>query len=111
MGVIAPPRVRRKRLGGPLPPWHDEVPPDTIDIELLPRINRYQRGSLRFHHFGNTQRKLSERLAVFRDAMDKIEPGLAHSEAEMMDGYLLVHVIRFCCVVSLITYDLVSPNV
>ena len=32
-------------------------------------------------------------------------------EAEMMDGYLLVHVIRFCCVVSLITYDLVSPNV
>ena len=94
LGVIAPPRVRRKRLGGPFPPWHDEVPPDTIDIELLPRINRYERGSLRFHQFGSTQRKLSERLAVFRDAMDKIEPGLAHSEAEMMDGLKEVMVGR-----------------
>ena len=94
LSVIAPSRVRRKRLGGPLPPWHDEVPPDTIDIELLPRINRYERGPLRFHQFGSTQRKLSERLAVFRDAMDKIEPGLAHSEAEMMDGLKEVMVGR-----------------
>ena len=86
LGVIAPSPVRRKRLGGPLPPWHDEVPPDTIDIELLPRFNRYERGPLRFHHFGSTQRKLSERVALFRDAMDELEPGLAHSHADMMDG-------------------------
>ena len=86
LGVVAPAPVRRKRLGGPLPPWRDDVPPDTIDIELLPRINRYERGPLRFRQLGNTQRKLSERLAIFRDALDEIEPGLAYSEAEMMEG-------------------------
>ena len=86
LGVVAPAPVRRKRLGGPLPPWHDDVPPDTIDIELLPRINRYERGPLRFRQLGNTQRKLAERLAIFRDALDEIEPGLAHSEEEMMEG-------------------------
>ena len=86
LGVVAPTRVRRKRVGGVFPPWYAEVPPDTVDIALQPRINRYQRGSLKFHNFGNTQRKLSERLALFREAMGEIEPGLAPTRDELMEG-------------------------
>ena len=86
LGVAAPTRVRRKRVGGVFPPWYAEVPPDTVDIALKPRINRYQRGSLKFHNFGNTQRKLSERLALFREAMGEIEPGLAPTRDELMEG-------------------------
>lgn len=85
LGVFAPSRVRRKRIGGQLPPWYAEVPPDTIDIALLPRINRYERGPLRFHHFGSTQQKFAERLAIFRDSMGEIEPGIAHDREEMIE--------------------------
>ena len=86
LGVFGISPAKRKRFGGRRPPWYIEVPPDTVDIALIPRINRYERGSLKFHILGSTQQKVSERLALFREAMDIVPPGLAHSEEEMRDG-------------------------
>ena len=86
LGVFAPSVVRRKK--GPVrrPPWYVEVPPDTVDIALLPRINRYERGGLKFHRFGSTQQKIADRLAIFREAMGEMEPGLGYTEEEMRSG-------------------------
>ena len=86
LGVLAPSVVRRKK--GPVrrPPWYVEVPPDTVDIALLPRINRYERGGLKFHRFGSTQQKIADRLAIFREAMGEMEPGLGYTEEEMRSG-------------------------
>mgnify|MGYP004263800223 CR=1 FL=1 len=86
LGVFAPQTVRRRKGLVRRPPWYVEVPPDTVDIALLPRINRYERGGLRFHRFGSTQQKIADRLALFREAMGEIEPGLGYSEEEMRSG-------------------------
>ena len=86
LGVFAPQTVRRRKGSVRRPPWYVEVPPDTIDIALLPRINRYERGGLRFHRFGSTQQKIADRLALFREAMGEIEPGLGYTEEEMRSG-------------------------
>lgn len=86
LGVFAPSIVRRRKGITRRPPWYVEVPPDTVDIALLPRINRYERGGLRFHTFGSTQQKIADRLALFRDAMGEIEPGIAFTEEEMRTG-------------------------
>ena len=80
LGVFAPTRVRRRKGTSRRPPWYVEVPPDTVDIALLPRINRYERGGLRFRRFGSTQQKFNDRLALFRDAMGEIEPGIGFTE-------------------------------
>ena len=85
-GVIAPNRVRRKRRSPQLPPWYVEVPPDTVDVALLPRVNRYQRGSLKFHQLGSTQRKSAERLEMFRETMGIVDPKLSHTQEEMLEG-------------------------
>lgn len=90
LGILNISALRRKRSGGKRPPWYVEVPPDTVDIALLPRINRYERGPLKFHVFGSTQQKIAERLALFRDVMDELPPGLAHSEDEMREGLEMV---------------------
>ena len=90
LGILNISALRRKRSGGRRPPWYIEVPPDTVDIALLPRINRYERGPLKFHVFGSTQQKIAERLALFREAMDELPPGLAHSEDEMREGLEMV---------------------
>ena len=86
LGVLGPALVRRRSKSTKRPPWFVEVPPDTIDIALLPRINRYERGGLKFRSLGSTQQKLADRLAVFRDTMDEVTPGLAYSEKEMREG-------------------------
>lgn len=86
LGILGPSLIRRKGKNSKRPPWFVEVPPDTVDIALLPRINRYERGGLRFRSLGSTQQKLADRLAVFRDTMGEIEPGLVHSENEMREG-------------------------
>jgi hypothetical protein len=86
LGILGPSLIRRKGKNSKRPPWFVEVPPDTVDIALLPRINRYERGGIRFRSLGSTQQKLADRLSVFRDAMGELEPGLAHSESEMREG-------------------------
>ncbi len=86
LGVFAPTRVRRRKGTSRRPPWYVEVPPDTVDIALLPRINRYERGGLRFRRFGSTQQKFNDRLALFRDAMGEIEPGIGFTEEQMKTG-------------------------
>lgn len=86
LGIIAPSRVRRKQGAIRRPPWYVEVPPDTVDIALLPRINRYERGGLRFRQLGSTQQKFADRMALFRDAMGEIEPGVGFTTDEMRHG-------------------------
>lgn len=86
LGVLGPALVRRRSKSTKRPPWFVEVPPDTIDIALLPRINRYERGGLKFRSLGSTQQKLADRLAVFRDTMGEVTPGIAYSEKEMREG-------------------------
>ena len=86
LGVLGPALVRRRSKSTKRPPWFVEVPPDTVDIALLPRINRYERGGLKFRSLGSTQQKLADRLAVFRDTMGEVSPGLAYSEQEMREG-------------------------
>ena len=86
LGVLGPTSVRRRSKSTKRPPWFVEVPPDTIDIALLPRINRYERGGLKFRSLGSTQQKLADRLALFRDTMEEVSPGLAYSEKEMREG-------------------------
>jgi hypothetical protein len=86
LGVFAPSIVRKRKGLAKRPPWYVEVPPDTIDIALLPRINRYERGGLRFHHFGSTQQKLADRIAIFRDHMEEATPGVGLTSSEMREG-------------------------
>ena len=83
LGVLAPAVVRRKKGVTKRPPWYAEVPPDTIDIALLPRINRYERGGLKFHRFGSTQQKLADRAAIFQEHIADHPSDLALSQAEM----------------------------
>ena len=86
LGILGPALIRRKIKNTKRPPWFVEVPPDTVDIALLPRINRYERGGLKFRSLGSTQQKFADRLAVFRDTMGEVPPGLAHSETQMREG-------------------------
>lgn len=86
LGVFAPSIVRKRKGLAKRPPWYVEVPPDTVDIALLPRINRYERGGLRFHHFGSTQQKLADRIAIFRDHMEEATPGVGLTSSEMREG-------------------------
>jgi hypothetical protein len=86
LGVLAPAIVRKRKSLAKRPPWYVEVPPDTVDIALLPRINRYERGGLRFHHFGSTQQKLADRIAIFRDHMEEATPGVGLTSSEMREG-------------------------
>ena len=83
LGVLAPSVVRRKKGTSKRPPWYAEVPPDTIDIALLPRINRYERGGLKFHRFGSTQQKLADRIAIFQEHIADNPSSLALSQSTM----------------------------
>ena len=73
--LVAPLQLRpRERVKEP-PPWRREVPPDSVDVQLAARANRYARPTLRFTNLTPEAEQYAQRLALYRDLLDLPPPG------------------------------------
>jgi hypothetical protein len=67
--------ARRNKKNSPSPPWRYEVPPDSVDVQLIPRRNLYARAPLRFHQLGTSSTQAREALSFYREELQPFPEG------------------------------------
>lgn len=78
--LVAPLQLRPRERVKEAPPWHRDVPPDSVDVRLAPRLNRYTQRPLRFTHLTTEAQQYAQRLALYRDLLDLPPPGVPSPE-------------------------------
>lgn len=72
---IRPRKTKRRAL-----PYRFDVPPDSVDVQLLPRLNLYGRAPLRFHQLGTTSTKQREGLKFYQEQLNPHPQGTPSRE-------------------------------
>ena len=70
--TIVPLKKTKRKSKYQLPPWAVDIPPDRVEIELLPRLRRYGRTLLRFSQWGTNRVQYEQRLALYQDQLGHI---------------------------------------
>jgi spore cortex formation protein SpoVR/YcgB (stage V sporulation) len=73
--LIRPRKTKRRAL-----PYRFDVPPDSVDVQLLPRLNLYGRAPLRFHQLGTTSTKQREGLKFYQEQINPHPQGTPSRE-------------------------------
>ena len=60
-----PKKVKRRTL-----PWKSYVPPDSVDVQLIPRRNLYGRSPLRFRSMGTESTQLRDAILIYQDEIN-----------------------------------------
>lgn len=70
-----PKKVKKKPL-----PWRSFVPPDSVDVQLIPRRNLYGRTPLRFRSMGTESTQLRDALSIYQDEINPFPKDLPSQE-------------------------------
>lgn len=70
-----PKKVKKRPL-----PWRSYVPPDSVDVQLIPRRNLYGRTPLRFHSMGTDRTQLRDAISIYQDEINPFPKDLPSQE-------------------------------
>jgi len=70
-----PKKVKKRSL-----PWRSFVPPDSVDVQLIPRRNLYGRAPLRFRSMGTASTQLRDALLIYQDEINPFPKDMPSQE-------------------------------
>jgi len=70
-----PKKVKKRPL-----PWRSYVPPDSVDVQLIPRRNLYGRTPLRFRSMGTASTQLRDAVSIYQDEINPFPKDLPSQE-------------------------------